>query len=119
MSQPDLDPDAVRAELAAFDERQKKIVGGVVAVMIQNPEAVRDREWISEQFTQVTLLACGFEDLDDAQEGLTQVQEYARENIGPILNACFRLFLRVAADMQERDGPTQEEAVARALDYFQ
>ena len=41
-------PAGLRATLAAFDPRQQKIVGGVVAVMIENPERVRDREWMVE-----------------------------------------------------------------------
>lgn len=111
----------LRATLAHFDERRKKIVGGVLAVMIENPGRIREREWIAEQFTQVVLLASGLEDVDDAQDGLAQIQTYARENIAPILNACYRLFQVVAEDLAAsagEEGFTREDAMVRALEYF-
>ncbi len=117
---PDLDRDALRTTLAGFDTRQQKIVGGVVAVMIENPERVRDREWIVEQYTHIVLFACDFDDVSGVQEGTERVQAYARENIDTILNACYRLFQRVGDDLAPRvkDGISREEAVAHALSYF-
>ena len=113
------DRDALRATLADFDDRQRKIVGGMIAVMIENPHRVREREWISEQFTHVTLLASGFEDVASVQAGMDQVQAYVRTNVTPLLNACFLLFLCVAEDMEGReDEATTEEAVIQALRYF-
>jgi hypothetical protein len=104
---------ALRRRLAALDARQRKIVGGVLAVMIENPERVREREWISEQFTQVVLLACGFEDVGS-------VQAYAREQIDLLLSACYELFTVTAEDLapRVREGVTREEALAHALDYL-
>ena len=114
------DRDALRATLAAFDERRKKIVGGVIAIMIEHPERVRDREWIAEQFTQVSLLACGFDDVASAMRGRERMQAFVQENIHPVLNACYRLFQVVGADLAARDEPasTQEDAVAHALSYL-
>lgn len=117
---PALDRDALRATLAGFDERRKKIVGGVIAIMIENPSRVREREWIAEQFTQVALLACDFEDVGSAREGQERLQAYVRANIDPVLNACYRLFQVVGADLTERGHAalTREDAVAHALGYF-
>ena len=113
-----LDRDGLRATLAAFDGRQKKIVGGVIAIMIESPERVREREWIAEQFSQVALLACDFEDVGGVQEGKDRVQEYLRTNIHPILNACYQLFQCVGDDLAGRPGLSREDAVAHALSYF-
>jgi len=118
---PETERADLREVLAAFDDRQKKIVGGVVTVMIGNPHRVRDREWISEQFTHVTLLASGFEDVSSAQDGLEQIQGYVQDNITPILNACYRLFQCVAADIAA-GGAAQDmdraDAVEVALGYL-
>ena len=111
---------ALRATLSAMDERQKKIVGGVLAVMIENPERVREREWISEQFTQVVLLACDFEDVGSVDEGVGRIQAYAQEHIDPLLSACYQLFAVTAEDLAPRvpEGLTREDALAHAMGYF-
>lgn len=118
---PETEREDLRGTLAAFDDRQKKIVGGVVTVMIGNPHRVRDREWIAEQFAQVTLLASGFEDVSSAQDGLAQIQGYVQENVNPILNACFRLFQCVADDIAAGGGAQdmdRADAVELALGYL-
>lgn len=88
--------------------------------MIQHPSRVSEREWIAEQFTQVTLLAGDFEDVGSVQEGVAAVQQYVRENIVPVLEACYALFRCVGADMAARadESPTRADAVARALEYL-
>lgn len=108
-----LDRDALRSRLAALDERQKKIAGGLMAVMFKNSERVRDREWISEQFVQVALLAGEMADVD-------AVRDYAQQNIGPVLDACYLLFKTVGEDLAPRaeTGFTHADAVLAALAYF-
>ena len=112
--------ERVRAALAEMDDRQRKIVGGVLAVMFASRERVREREWMVEQFTEVTLLACDFEDVPSVQDGMQQVQDYVRANIDTVLNACFMLFTQVAVDLQSEDVTSfsQQEAMERALNYF-
>ncbi len=111
---------SLRATLSTFDERQKKIVGGVLAVMIENPDRVREKEWISEQFTQVVLLACDFEDVGSVDEGVGRIQAYAQEHIDTLLSACFQLFAVTAEDVAPRvaEGLTRDEALAHAMGYF-
>lgn len=111
---------ALRATLSAFDERQKKIVGGVLAVMIKNPERVPEKEWISEQFTQVVLLACDFEDVGSVDQGVGRIQAYAQEHIDTLLSTCFQLFAVTAEDLAPRvaEGLTRDEALAHAMNYF-
>jgi len=112
--------EELRERLRALDARQRKIIGGVLAVMIENPERVREREWITEQFTQVVLLACDFEDVGSVQEGVDRIREYATEQLDPLLSACYQLFTTTAEDLAPRlaTGVTREEALAHALDYL-
>ena len=114
------DRDALRASLATLDERGRKVVGGMMAILFAHPERVREREWVSEQFTQVVLLAGGVEGGDGAQDAIVVVQDYVRENIDALLNACFALFLVVGDDLAPRvaDGVTQEDAMLQAFSYF-
>ena len=43
----------VRRALANFDAPRQKIVAGMLTVMIKNPGRVREREWMSEQLTEL------------------------------------------------------------------
>lgn len=115
-----LDRESLRRTLSAFDERQRKIVGGVIAVMIEHSARVRDREWVAEKFTQVVLLSAESEDASGTEEMMERVREYARENVDAILNACYLLFQYTAEDMESRGegGFTREEAVLHALSYL-
>jgi len=118
-----LDREGLRDTLEGFDETQKKIVGGLIAIMIENPDLIRDREWIAEQFTQVTLLAVDVEDAEDEsgpEQGMLKVQSYVQENVNLLLNACYLLFQVVGEDLASRveEGFSREEAVAHALGYF-
>ncbi len=120
-AQPDeASRNELRDTLAALDERQKKIVGGVSAIMIENPDRVREREWIVEQFTQVVLLAGDFEDVSSVQEGHDRVQAYVRDNIDPLLNASYRLFQCVAQDLAGSgdEGMSRAQALAHAMGHL-
>jgi hypothetical protein len=115
-----LDRDGLRATLAGFDDRKKRIVGGLTAVMFKNPERVREREWITEQLTEVTLLAGEFEDVPSVDGGVDVVQGYLAENTDELLNACYLLFLAVGDDLAPRvaEGVTHTDAMVAALGYF-
>ena len=119
MAEPD-PRAALRITLATFDDRRKKIVGGILAVMIENPDAVQIREWISEQLAQVTLLTADFEHLDDVTQGVAEVQAYVQSNADSILGACFQLFQFTAEDLAPRvsEGITRQDALVHALGYF-
>lgn len=111
----------LRRDLSTFDEVQKKAVGGMLAVMFGSPERIKDREWISEQFTQVALLTGQFEGAEHAHEGVLDAQAWIQGNITPVLNACFALFVHVAEDMRgSREGQTfsASDAMIQALGYF-
>lgn len=108
-----LDRADLRNRLAALAPREKKIVGGMLAVMFKNPDRVSDREWVTEQFLHVALLAGEMDDVE-------AVRRYAKEHITPVLNACFLAFQCTAEDLAPRaeSGFTMEEAMFQAMTYF-
>ncbi len=112
-------PDEVRQALANFDARQQKIVAGMLTVMMREPTQVREREWIAEQLTQMTLLAGDFE-VDTPHEGVQAVQDYLATHANELLQASYLLFQRVGLDFAPRvsEGFTFDEALARGLEYL-
>ena len=114
------DRSTLRSQLAALDTRQQKIVGAKLPSMFQNPERVRDREWVVEQFTHVVLLAGDFEGVDSVSDGVDAVQSYAQEHRDLLLNACFGIFLVVADDLADAGAEERsiERAMQLALGYF-
>lgn len=115
---PDLDPATVRAELAALGPAARKVAGGLVVVMMREPERVRDREWLLENLTLLSAKALDYGDAE--QEAL---RAFVREERDAVLNATFRLFLRVAEDVKgltagEATG-TLGQATMIALSYFE
>ena len=116
--------EQIRATISELAPREQKIVGGMFAVMIRHPENVRDREWISEQFTNIALLSMGeIENLgEDAASPMAMMEaltSYTKEHAAPLLNLCFALFQRVAEDLAERESPPEfQEAMAQAMSYF-
>ncbi len=113
--------DELRRSLSTFDEIQTKVAGGVLAVMFGEPTRVQDREWMSEQFTQVALLTGQFEEIEHAHDGVEVAQAWIRANISQVMNACFALFVHVAEDMRKRHGEGEfsaSDAMIQALGYF-
>ena len=111
----------LRRTLAGFDDMRTKVVGGVLAAMFSSPERVRDREWISEQFTQVALLTGEFEDVGEAHEGFEAARSWIRAHIDEVLSACYALFVHVAEDLRQRHGDesfSASDAMILALGYF-
>jgi len=87
--------------------------------MIKNPTRVREREWMSEQLTELTLLA-GEIEADAAHEAVQAVQDFLRVHSEELLRGAFLLFQRVGVDMAERvkSGFTFEDAMKCGLGYF-
>ncbi|MFT5048989.1 MAG: hypothetical protein ACI8QZ_000378 [Chlamydiales bacterium] len=112
-------PADVRATLAAFDACHQKIVAGMLSVMIQNPAQVREREWIAEQLTQMSLMAGDF-DAETPDQGIAAVQDFLLANTDELLRASFQLFQRVGLDLapQAESGFTFDEAMRLGLSYM-
>ena len=62
-------PDEVRALIAPLVELDRKVLGGLAAVMIAQSDKVRDQEWLSEQFVHLAVVAHGIEDEDGGEAG--------------------------------------------------
>lgn len=112
-------PADVRDALSPLDARGKKIVLGLLTVMIKNADQVRDREWMAEQLTHLTLLAGDFE-ADSAQDAVAAVQTYLHENGEGLMTKALLLFQRVGMDMapKAQAGFTFEEALQQGMTYF-
>ena len=113
-------PDDVRGALAGLDEHQQKIVIGLLSVMINEPQRVREREWMAERLTELTLLTGEFE-ADTPQGGVQAVEAYLLEHSGDLLRASVLLFQRVGLDLAPRaktGGFTFEDAVQTGLAYM-
>jgi hypothetical protein len=118
----DSDRSILRADLASLDEDARKVVGGLVAVMIQSPERVKDREWMGEQLTQVLLLAWRdqLEALPDAGSGMEVVHRELAARGEEWTRLAFRVFTATAEDLTPRlaDGVTREQALVHAMGFL-
>lgn len=114
-------PELVAA-LAQLDPIGRKIVGGLVTVMIQSPERVKEREWLAEQLTQVVLLARQeeLEALTDAGVGVSIVETLLRESGSQWMDAALRIFAATAEDLAPRveEGLTRDQALVHALGFL-
>lgn len=112
-------PDELRATVGAFDPIRKRIFASLIVEMIGNSERVREREWISEKFARTAALALELEtEADSGPAAVAAVQEYARENMTPVLDAAYGVFQAVARTMSERSGGFSfDDAVEEALSY--
>jgi len=88
--------------------------------MMHSPERVREREWLLENYT---LLAA--EALGPRATVVAELQAFVRAERDAALNAAFRLFLRVAADLEGLASlpgappATLGQATVVALSYFE
>lgn len=121
MSSPP-DRSILRADLAKLDGDARKVVGGLVAVMIQAPESVKDREWMGEQLTQVLLLVRQdqLEALPDAGSGMEVVHRELAARGEEWTRLAFRVFTATAEDLAPRlaDGVTREQALVHAMGFL-
>ena len=107
-------PKALRTQLMGLGEDERKVIAGMVVLMMKEPEKVRDREWILEAYTHISAQA-----LEMGDERLEQLKELVRERRDLVLNASFGLFFRVAQDAAELGGtPTLAQATVMAMAYF-
>lgn len=112
-------PDDTRAALARLDARGRKIAIGIFSFMVQEPQRVKDREWMAQKLTEVTLLASDLE-ADSADQAIAAVQEEVREHAPALLGAALVLFQRVGLDLADRaaSGFSFEDALETAVSYL-
>ena len=96
----------MHAMLAPTTDLDRKVLGGLVALWMVDPSKVKDREWTAEQFVHIAAVAHGF-DGDDGpatNEHVEMIRSYAEGRMETVLRVGFALFVRVAHDLQQREG---------------
>lgn len=112
-------PSEVRALISPLDELDRKVLGGIVALMMASPGNVRDPEWLSEQFVNTAVVAHGFEgDAEASTEDVQAIQDYARARMPDITLAAASLFVRIAEDLRESGSPLTLEAAKAVLQGY-
>lgn len=104
--------DEVRQQIRPLDELDRKVLGGMVALLMREPHRLRDREWVAQQFVQVAVVAHGFQGEGDeaSTDDVERVRLYANLRMAAILDAALALFVRVAEDLRSTQGATLEMA---------
>ena len=104
----------LRTFLMGLEEGQRKVIAGLVVLMMKEPEKVRDREWLMEAYTHVSAQA---HEMGDAR--LDELQVILKRDRDLILNTSFQVFLSVARDAADAGGtPTLAQASVMAMAYF-
>ncbi len=131
-------PDEVRALIAPLVELDRKVLGGLAAVMIAQSDKVRDQEWLSEQFVHLAVVAHGIEDEDGGEAGASaapasaesastesastedveKIRAYAQARMPDIMLAAAKLFVRIAEDLRGRASYTFDDAQGLVRDYL-
>lgn len=99
-------PEEMRDQMRPLNDLDRKVLGGMVALWMAEPGRIRDREWTAQQFVHVATVAHGFdvEEGPASTEDVERIRSYAQANMEEVLRIGLALFVRVAQDMQERDG---------------
>ena len=105
MKQPPT-PDELREIIAPLDDLDRKVLGGIVAVWMAEPTKLRDQEWTAQQFVHVATVAYGFdgEQGPASTEDVERIRGYAQARMDDVLRVGLGLFVRVASEMQAREG---------------
>ena len=116
-------PDAfeMRAMISALSAVEKKLLGGMILLMIKNHTRVRDREWLAENFTRLAVPALSLDSDGAVDRDIDAVKALVRESLDPVLNAALPLFARVAADMAagpKAQGFCYDDCCEQAMSYF-
>jgi hypothetical protein len=113
--------ESVRAMLAPLAATDRKILGGVCAWMMAEPQRIRDREWISQRFVEVCGVALGAGDDGDAAttDDVERIRAFVQTRMGDLMAAAMAVFLRTAEDLRTGGGPvTMERASAIVKSYL-
>ena len=107
-------PEDLKAQLMGLGEDERKVIAGMVVLMMKEPDKVRDREWLMEAYTHISSQA-----LEMGDERLDELKALIQERRDLVLNASFALFFRVAQDAAQAGGtPTLAQATVMAMAYF-
>jgi hypothetical protein len=105
------DDAELRTCLARCDDLEKKVLGGLVARCIVEPQRVRDGEWLLRAFVEVATVALGAGDAGPATTAdVERVQAWVRTHRDLVLRTALRLFLRTADELRAAGSPPTIEA---------
>ena len=95
-------PEEVRALVRPLDDRDRKVLGGLVALMIREPGEVRDPEWLAERFVEVAVVAHGFQNDEEhaTTEDVQTIERYAKDRMPALVHAAMALFVRTAEELR-------------------
>jgi hypothetical protein len=115
--------DEVLAMLRPLSATDRKIVGGVTAWMMAEPQRVRDREWLSQRFVEIAAQAMADEgEGDDAAttDDVEKVRAFAQTRMQALMAAATAVFVRTAEDLRAQSGAvTMERASAIVRGYLE
>jgi len=115
--------EELRSRIRALDPVEKKVLGGLIVLMIRNHHRVKDSEWIYESLVHLSVPALGLEQEGVVDEDVGRVQEFVQASARQLLGIAGPLFAVVAEDMREKMAQGEDyglgDACARALDYFE
>lgn len=98
-------PAEMHEMVRPLEDVDRKVLGGLVALWMSDPSKMRDKEWTSTCFVHVATVAHGFDENGAAtSDDVDVIQKYANDRMATVLRVGFALFVRVANDMQEREG---------------
>jgi hypothetical protein len=98
--------DEVRALVRPLDDRDRRVLGGLVLLMVREPARVRDQEWLAERFVEVAVVAHGFaaDEEHATSEDVAVIEGYAKARMRLVVNAAVALFVRTADELRARGG---------------
>jgi len=106
--------------LAPLDDLDRKVLGGLVALWMSEPSKIKDREWTAQHFVHVATVAHGFDSKDGpaTSEHVEVIRSYAQASMDTVIRVGFALFVRVAQDMQAREGGFSYEHAQEAVRQY-
>ena len=99
-------PEEMHDLVRPLADLDRKVLGGLVALWMSEPGRVKDREWTAQQFVQVATVAHGFDEHEGpaTTEDVETIRSYAEGHMERVVRVGLMLFVRVAHDMQGREG---------------
>lgn len=111
-------PEALRAGIQALEPVERKVLGGMIVLMIHHHDRVKHREWIAENFTRIAVAALGFDQEGEVDADVAAVQAFVDASMGRVLDLAFPLFRQIAVEMLAGGRPDKKTAYELALGYL-
>lgn len=112
----------LRTRLCALPREEQKLIGSLMALLLQDPHKAREREWVAEQVTQLFLLTHkeAIEAHQDQSSALAFIESEVRKKAPVWVELTFALFHQTAQDLTPllKDGLSRGDALAHAMTYF-